>query len=370
MCVSALLAFPLGAARAYAELAPISSICVEADTGFVVSEQNADIPRPPASMIKLLHMLLVVEGVESGKWDLQKPILISKIAQGMGGTQVFLKQGDIWPLGDLMQAVAVASANDAALAVAEGLWGSEIDYLMAANTRARELGLLDTKVHSTNGLPPSPGEPFDQTTARDMALLARECLKHPLIAYWVSMKEYSLRPGDAPKSNTNKLLWRMPECDGLKTGFIRAAGFCITATAKRNNVRLISVVMGSPSKYGRFNLAQELMEDGFRRIRKERLVAAGAAVGRPIPVRNGNVSAVLLTAAEDVWVVTTDEDRDKLDIIVKQPEVIDHSISVGDIIGEIQVARFAEIIASGALQAPIAVTAPLQEKRRKHPLLR
>lgn len=357
VCVCAFLLLTMSAHSARGqELSPVSTICVEADTGLVLAESNADIRRPPASMVKLLQMLLVVEGVEAGSWDLQRQIYVSANAERMGGTQVALKQGEIWTLGELMQAVAVASANDAAMAVAEGLWGSEMDYLMAVNTRARQLGMLDTEIHSAHGLPPAPGEPFDQSTARDMARLGRECLKHPLIMYWVGQKEYRLRPTDPLKSNTNKLLWRMPDCDGMKTGFIRAAGFCITATAKRNGIRLVSVVMGCPSKYGRFNMAQGLLEAGFMQVKRERLVSAGAAVGPPIRIVNGNVPSLLPTVVEDVWVITTERDREGLDIIVKQPPFIDHPVAAGDIVGEIQVARSEEIIATSPLRAPIEVS--------------
>ncbi|MBI2432081.1 MAG: D-alanyl-D-alanine carboxypeptidase, partial [Candidatus Hydrogenedentes bacterium] len=265
---------------------PVSAICVEAESGLVLFQQDADVPRPPASMVKLMMMLLVAEGVEGGTWTLQQPIAISTYASSMGGTQVFLKAGEVWPLAKMMDAVAVASANDGAVAVAEGLWGTLAKYLETANRRALELGMIDTVYRSANGLPPDNGRDFDLTTARDMAVLARACVQHDMIMRWVGQREFQFRETDALKSNTNKLLWRMPDCDGMKTGYIRAAGFCITATAQRGGVRLISVVMGNPSKYDRFNQAQQLLEGGFRNVRKLRLVAQGQSLGKPVPVNN------------------------------------------------------------------------------------
>ncbi len=241
----------------------VSAICIEPDTGHVLFEENADIVRPPASMIKLIMMLLVSEGIDAGDWTLEQPITASAKAERMGGTQVYLSEGEVWSLGKLMEAIAVSSANDAAMAVAEGLWGSEEAYRTRMNERAAELGMTNTKFVSVHGLPPDKGEDPDATTARDMAILAAECVASERIMTWVGTKEYVFREGAQPFYNTNKLLWRMEGCDGLKTGYIRAAGFCVSATAQHNGKRLVSVVMGHPSKYGRFNLAQQLMEEAF-----------------------------------------------------------------------------------------------------------
>ena len=241
----------------------LSAICVDSATGSVVSEQNADQVRPPASMIKLVMMLLVAEGIDRGDWALDRPIVATPHAQVMGGTQVYLEAGDVFDLGHLMMAVAVASANDAAMAVAEGLWGSEEKYLDAANARAQSLGMKHSEFHSVHGLPPSKGELPDKTTAREMAMLAQACMAHAHIREWVSTREFRFRPEDTIHYNTNKLLWRMENCDGLKTGYIRAAGYCVTATAERDGRRLIAVVMGHPNGNRRFKLAEDLINSGF-----------------------------------------------------------------------------------------------------------
>ncbi len=241
----------------------ISALCVEAETGKVLFEANADVVRPPASMVKMMQFLLVSEGIRRGDWALDTPVKASRRARGMGGTQVFLDSGEVWELGRLMQAVAVASANDAAMAVAEGLWGSAEAYLRRSNERARELGMAHSVFHSVHGLPPGKGQEPDRTTARDMAVLARKCVEDPQILAWTRQKSVIFRPGEKPYYNTNKLLRRVDDCDGLKTGYIRAAGFCVTATAQRCGKRLVAVVMGHTSADGRFTLARKLLDDAF-----------------------------------------------------------------------------------------------------------
>lgn len=242
----------------------VSTICIDAATGKVLSSGNAAEVRPPASMVKMMLFLLVSEGVEAGEWSWEDPITASRHAEHMGGSQVYLRTGETYPLEHLMQAVAVASANDAAMAIAEGLWGSEDEYLERVNTRAASLGMVDTHFYSVHGLPPDKGTPFDRTTARDMALLARAVVRHSEVLNWTHVREFSFRSGQATEYSTNKLLWRIPECDGLKTGYIKAAGYCVTATAERDGRRVIAVVMGHDSFNGRFRLAQQLIEDGLR----------------------------------------------------------------------------------------------------------
>lgn len=246
---------------------PVSALCIEAGTGRVLAEENADLRRPPASMVKMMQMLLVSEGLRSGRWTSDTPITATGHARRMGGTQVFLREGEVRTLGELMQAVAVASANDAAMAVAEGLWGSEEVYLAEVNERARNLGMNDSEFHSVHGLPPDRGEEPDRTTARDMALLARRCVRDPQILAWTRQTKVRFRPGEPYYPSTNKLLEGMDDCDGLKTGYIRAAGFCITATAEREGLRLIAVVMGHRNSKGRFRLAEKLLEEGFAAAR-------------------------------------------------------------------------------------------------------
>ncbi len=335
----------------------VSSICIEADSGAVLSESNADAVKPPASMIKMALMLMVVEGLDQKKWTIDQPITVSAHAESMGGSQVALKTGESFPLEHMMHAIAVASANDAAMAVAEALWGSEDAYKQAANERFKQLGMTHTVMRSVHGLPPSRGEQGDETTARDMALLGRECVKHPKILEWSSIKSLQFRPEEFPHPSTNKLLWRMENCDGLKTGFTGAAGFCVTATAKRNDVRLISVVMGSPSKYGRFNLAAELIDKGVAQVERRKMFAAGDDLPQEIEVANFEPVRVKLSCAQDVWFCTTKSNWANVQYQITAPKPLRAPIKAGDHVADLEITLNGAVVA----KAPLTVKTDLPE---------
>jgi len=348
---AALCAVAAVAAAATAE-SGVGTICIEAQSGLVIAEANADVRRAPASMVKMMQMLLVAEGLRAGKWTLATPVTVTDHAQGMGGTQVYLEQGDVYPLGQLMQAVAVASANDAAMAVAEGLWGSEEACKQAMNQRAAGLGMANTVFHSVHGLPPDAGEQSDQTTARDMARLAQFCVLQPRILEWTRCKEFTFKPGQAVNYNTNKLLWKMDDCDGLKTGFIRSAGFCVTATAARDNIRLIAVVMGGQSSGPRFDTARKLLEDGFAQVCRTRVLAQGDPVGESIPVANCEAPRIQLTAAQDLWIVVKQDDVGKLTVTPEHAGLLEAPIAAGEAIGVAHAGLQGKPLASVPLTVP------------------
>lgn len=341
-----------------------SYICVEAETGMVLAESNADIVRPPASVVKLILMLMVSEGLDAGTWTEDTPITASALAASMGGTQVFLKEGEVHRLDDIMHAIAIASANDAAMALAESLWGSKDDCLKAMNERAAALGMANTKYYSVHGLPPDNGKDFDQTTARDIATLARECVKSPHILRWVGQKEFVFRPGEPAKANTNKLLWRMEDCDGLKTGYIRAAKFCIAATAERGGLRLISVVLGHPSKYGRFNLAEELLESGFEQICKVKAASKGETVVAKTKVRDAAMSVDTIEAviSDDLYVIVNKGDVELLEIVPEVAPEIAAPIHRGDELGSLVVQLSGVPLAQTSLVSSVDVEAATMSK--------
>lgn len=301
---------------------PVSYICVEVETGMILMEENADVQRPPASMLKMMQILLVEEGVRVGRWRYDQEISVSKLAQSMGGTQVFLKAGESWPLEKLMMAITVLSANDASVAVAEGLWGSVEACLEAMNARALELGMDNTYFYSVNGLPPSDGVSFDRTTAREMAILGRALLAYPNLLSWTSMQEYALRPNDAPKANTNRLLTQLPGCDGLKTGYIRAAGFCLTATAEQNGIRLIAVVMGS-DRDGRFSHTKSILEQGFTMVQRVQPVQSGMLLGKPIPVEKSMDEHIRLLARDSISALVRTADLENLSLEITAPVALE-----------------------------------------------
>ncbi len=356
-CVPGLLALILilavtGAPVHAASSPDVSTICIESDSGLVLSEENASVRRPPASMVKMMLMLLVVEGIERGDWTLDTEITTSRYAQSVGGCQVWLSKGDTHPLGKLMNAVAVASANDAAAAVADGLWGDVASYLEVANARAAELGMTETEIHSVHGLPPGRGQEFDRTTARDMTALACVCVEKPVLMSWVGQKAMRFRPKDAIRHNTNKLLWKMDACDGLKTGYIRAAGFCLTATAMRDGVRLVAVVMGAPSKNDRFRVAQRILENGFSEVQRLRVVSKGENVGGSVPVPRCESHRLQLAAQDDVWVTVRNADIDKLEVLTTPAAEMPPAYRLNAPFGEVRVLLAGRVLASTPLAIP------------------
>ncbi len=337
---------------------PVSSICVEVETRQILMEQNADILRPPASMLKMMQMLLVEEGMQSGKWNYEQIITVSSRSQGMGGTQAYLEKGESYTLEQLMKAIAVISANDASVAVAEGLWGSVENCLAAMNTRAAELGMRNTRFYSVNGLPPSDKVSFDQTTAREMAILALKVLEYPKILTWTSLREYALRPTDKPKENTNKLLKDVPGCDGLKTGYIMAAGFCLTATAKQNDIRLVAVVMGSDKK-GRFTHTKSLLEQGFQMITRVTPVEAKKPIGEPVPVEDSMDEKVRLLARDPIEAIVKTKDIPGLTLRITAPATLKAPVEAGTEIGVVRLMNKDKELGKSALLADRSV-----EKKR------
>lgn len=330
----------------------LSYLCVEAESGFVIAESNAGVRRPPASMVKLMLMLIVSEGLDKGTWQPDLPIGISAEAQSMWGSQVFLKEGEVWSLDHLMHAVSISSANDAAFAVAEGLFGTEAAYLAAINKRARELGMVDTVFNSPHGLPPDEGRELDMTTARDMALLGREAVKHPRIFAWAGAREFQFKPGAAVRSNTNKLLWRMEECDGLKTGYIKAAGYCLTATAVRGDLRVVTVVMGARTVNDRFRIAQELMENALSTMKRATLLYAGDSVGVPTHIPFAMGGPVEIASPEPLTVLGTVEDIPRIALTVSLNASLLPPIAANTIVGEV----WAELDGRRIAAAPVTVT--------------
>jgi len=329
-----------------------SAICVAQDSGLVIFEHNADEVRAPASMVKLMLMLMAAEGLEKGEWALDKVITVSANAQRMGGTQIYLEKGERWKVKDLMAAICVASANDASMALAEGLWGSEDKYLAAMNKRAKELGMKSSTFRSVHGLPPDRGEKPDETTARDMALLAVYCTKQPAIMDWVDQKTLRLRGGKFVKANTNKLLWRMKECDGLKTGYTVAAGWCLAASAKRGDTRIVAVVMGCDSKKGRFEIAKKILENGFDNCERVRVMAKGAKVEPAVPVENCAKEQINLVAGRDIWLTIPKRCKSKVVITADIPDMLRPPMDAGSVLAEGRVTINGNQLAKAELLLP------------------
>jgi D-alanyl-D-alanine carboxypeptidase (penicillin-binding protein 5/6) len=229
----------------------------DAADGRVLEGRNLELQWPMASVTKLMLALVVAERIEAGSFGLHERVRVGRSAQGMGGTQVFLKAGETFTLDELMTAAMVESANDASYAVAEHVGGSAQEFVRLMNRRAAALGMRDTEFHGPHGLPPKRGGTDNLSTCLDLIRLAREALKHPQIMEWCSIERSTFRNGTLAIHNHNKLLGVVPGVDGLKTGYTRRAGFNIVATGRNGDRRLIVVVLGSPESRVRNAFATE-----------------------------------------------------------------------------------------------------------------
>ena len=241
------------------ELDVEAAILVEKETGEILYSENPDAPRPIASITKVMTMILVMEAIEEGRISLDDYVTASEHAWSMGGSQIWLEPGEIMTVDELFRAVAVQSANDAAVALAEHVAGSEDAFVVMMNEKAAELGMNKTTFKNSNGL----DEEGHLSTARDVAAMSRECLRHELVREYVTIWQSELRDGETELTNTNKMLRTFDGITGLKTGTTSMAGVCITASAERDGMELIAVVLGSSTSATRFAAAKDMLEYGF-----------------------------------------------------------------------------------------------------------
>jgi D-alanyl-D-alanine carboxypeptidase (penicillin-binding protein 5/6) len=325
---------------------------MEAETGAILYEKDSHKQRAPASMVKMMLMLIVMEKVGAGELHLSDTITASAHASKMGGSQVYMREGETFSLEEMMKAIAIASANDACVAVAEHIAGSVEGFLDLMNERANALNMTDSHFESVHGLPPSNGTPPDRTSAHDMAALARELVKYPEILHWGATKEDSLREGKFILTNTNKLVYQFPGTDGLKTGFHHGAGFNVTATAQRDGVRLIAVVMGAPTSTARFDEAKRLLAMGFNGYKKVVFIRKDAPVGPEIQVSGSTVRKIRAVAQDDLALVVKKGAEKQLVTDVQVPPNIEAPAHRGQVIGEVRVKQQDQILATTAAVVP------------------
>lgn len=247
----------------------LGAIVIDAATGNVIEEDHADAKGYPASMIKLMNLLVILDAVRAQHISLDETVTVSARVSRMGGSQVYLKEKEVFPVEELIYAMMIQSANDAALALAVHYTGSMEVFVDLMNKKAQKIGMSNTVFYSVHGLPPSGKNSPDITTARDMAKLSRELLKYPEAVKYTSTKVREFRP-DAPEPfimrTHNHLLKDFEGCDGLKTGYFNAAGFSICATAQKKDARAIVVILGSPSSKERDKHARLLLSKGLMDI--------------------------------------------------------------------------------------------------------
>lgn len=331
-----------------------SAILMDAQTGTVVLQKAKSDKMPIASVTKLMTLLLAFEAMDSGNVKITDMVQISRLAAGMGGSQVFLEAGLSYSVSDLLRSIILASGNDAAVAIAELLAGTEEAFVARMNQRAKEMGLYNTHFTNATGLPSNDSQ---YSCAMDVAVLARQVSKHPLMFKWsrVWMDTLKHPTGRITQlTNTNRLIRFSDGADGLKTGFTDAAKYCLAATAKRGEQRYIAVVLGAPSSDIRFAEAQKLLDYGFAQYHSPLLAQKGQSFGM-IKVKGG-VTAQVEAVIQDHFSFLMrrgDEKRIKMDILL--PEKILAPVAKNQIIGELVVKMDGKIIGSQKIVAKQSV---------------
>jgi len=331
-----------------------AALLEDADTGRVLLEENAEMEWPPASMAKMMLLLVASEQIKAGRFTLQDPVRVSERSAHTGGTRIGLQEGQIYPLGELMKAALIKSANDAAVAIAEKIGGSIEATVRMMNTRAQELGMTHTIYQTVDGLPPRPTHDADVTTARDLAVVGRTLIHETDLLKWSSQEETTFDGGVAILHNTNHLIGHFEGCDGLKTGFTYQAGFNLTATAKRGKLRFISVILGAPSNNQRFAQTAQLLEWGYSRYAS----VAVLRTGEPLPVHVQVLAgpSIQPVAAHDVNLVLPKDDVGGIRLEYRVPATINGPLASGERVGEVVVQDRGEIVTKVNALCPIAVT--------------
>ncbi len=328
----------------------------DADSGRVLMAYNADMEWPPASMAKMMNLLIAQEQINAGRFNGNDPVRISERAAHTGGSRVGLKEGDVYPLRELMKAALVKSANDAAVAVAEKIGGSVEAMVRMMNQRARELGMNHTEYQTVDGLPPRPTHDADRTTAFDLAIVGRAIIRETNLLMWSSQEHMDFDNGVAILNNTNHLIGHFEGCDGLKTGFTYQAGFNVTTTAKRGDMRLIAVILGAPSNAQRFAQAAKVMEWGFDQFTAVSLLKSGQPIPVQVQVHQGPL--IQPVAATDLKLVVRKADAATVKVVYDVAPAIDGPITTGEPLGRVIAQDEGQAATEVMAISPIAFTPP------------
>jgi len=311
-----------------------SSIVIDAETGLVLEATNPDTRRQPASMLKMMTELIVLEHVAEGGVKMTDEVKVSAKASKMGGSQVYLKHGETFTIEELLHALAIHSANDAAVALAEHIAGSTDAFVDLMNMRAADLGMTNTEFHTVHGLPPAWKQEPDITTARDMSTLARHLVHYPEALEWASTKTAPFRGGKFTLYNPNKLVGNYRGLDGLKTGFTGPAGFCVTATAVQKDKRLISVVMGCSTDKARATETTRLLTYGFNMYQQVAVIeAAGTSLDQPVTVKGGKKKQVDVAYGSSLTVSVPRNREEDLVIQTEIDEPVQAPLALGFEVG-------------------------------------
>lgn len=326
-----------------------SAVLMDATTGIILYEKNADKALPPASVTKIMTLLLVMEEIEKNNLNYSDIITTSSYAASMGGSQIFLKEGEQMTALDMIKSVVISSANDAAVALAEHICGSEEAFVIKMNEKAKELGMKNTYFENTNGLDDTTSNHL--TSAKDIAIMSRELIKHDKILEFSSTWMDSIRNGEFVLTNTNRLVRFYRGATGLKTGSTAKAKFCVSATAKRGNMHLICVVMGAPSSDMRNSIATELLNWGFANYE---LYEDHEQKFAPIKVCSGTEKYGNMSYKGFNYIVNKGQSKNIIQKIVL-PEYINAPISKGDTIGYVEYYLNNELLGKSEIVSDVSI---------------
>ncbi len=306
-----------------------SAILMEANTGKILYAKNETTEASPASVTKIMTLLIVMESINDGRISIEDKICISSYAASMGGSQVFLEEGEEMGVEELIKCTVIASANDAAVALAEHIGGSEKNFVNMMNKRASELNMKNTNFENVTGLDDTAKNHF--TSAKDIAIMSQELIKHDLILKYSTLWQDTIRNGEFTLTNTNRLVRYYDGCNGLKTGSTDKAGYCISATAKRGELQLIAVVMGAETRDSRNATARTLLDFGFSNYgiykNNENFI-------ENINIFNGTKGNTAIYSSEFSAVVPKSMIK-KVELIYEIPEYVDAPLKSGDVVGRI-----------------------------------
>ena len=341
----AMLALPVRAAEYEAK----SWLLMDAATGTILDSGNEHERLAPASVTKVMTMLLIMEAIDSGQISWEDTVTASETAAAKGGSQVFLKAGETMTVADMVKSIAVSSANDCACAMAEHLAGSEAAFVERMNQRAKELGMNDTNFVNCTGLDDDDDAAAHRTSAHDIALMSRELLtKHPDIKKYTTIWMDSIRDGTFGLSNTNKLVRFYPGCTGLKTGFTSGAGYCLSASAEREGMELIAVAMGSETSQKRNDACRSMLDFGFANF-----AHYTPSLPEPVavPVELGKAEQVTVILPDAAPMLVKKGELSAITARTELPERLDAPVEQGQQLGELILEREGERIAALPLTA-------------------
>ncbi len=344
---------PLAGQAVELETAGKSALLMDVATGTILYEQNAHEALPPASVTKVMTMLLIMEAIDSGKIGWDDSVTASEAAAAKGGSQIYLKVGETMSVTDMLKSIAVSSANDCACAMAEHIAGSESAFVDMMNAKAQTLGMKDTHFVNCTGLDDGQDAAEHKTSAHDIAVMSRELLKnHPDIKKFTTIWMDTVRDGAFGLANTNKMVRFYAGCTGLKTGFTSNAGYCLSASASRDGMELIAVVMGAKTSQDRFAACKSMLDYGFANFA---LYTPALQEGAAVPVTLGQAGRVSAIPAGEVNLLVDKSQRSAITSEITLEETVTAPVSQGQRLGTLTVKSGEQILSEIPLVAEHSV---------------